>query len=869
MNMSFRHIKLDNMIVQYRGEINPNRAPKQNQVLRDITENSPVIRENFTYTDRKNEERIMDYIIQVKEEPMDETYEVIHLGTELHDRRAPDFYQIEQNTISERSSIIDGNGDNVLFIAEHIKSEPDNKNKGSNSEDHDKSISSRKKTRMSSSLLKILNASPQHNGSNVTMVTDEKSETNRKRSQPTLYGLLNGTVPPIPQTLVVTDKIENDVHITHITAPSSAKSGSSSTLQKMLASPYSGKSPLLSSMLKTPSRTDSTIDSVFSTPTANSNQNLQPKRKLPVLLKMGPDIPLKKNSNDRQNLSTINESVTKFTEANLTKINPIIDKTLLPDPHPGKIVPTESSIVNCSPQNNGVPAGLQTDFINRWTEVITQKVIAEFSKDVNATLNSFVKKAIIDSIKDSSTNPVPIVPAPTSASCTEKPVPGEENQVSSLASCLLQSLADKVNGCGIKDIAKGLNVEDDINLINVCQNIQKSSQDIAKLLASSTMSTASESDHSNTVTFHEQIPTNSKPTVQKLEIEKELLSSTNNSAPTVPPEEVKKLVSNLIGLTNKSNVNRTKPETPVQEAPIEYIIIPSENDAEETKPVETSSVKSQPVPVSPIITNIKHMQDKDGKFLIFSCKICGKRFQHHGTLSVHMRTHVMESGTSEFKCDICGKLCTAKRYLDIHMRTHQKRGSCPVPTKQLVCETCQGEFTSEENLLIHKRMHLVAYLRNHKKFHTGTYKDIMDDDDEEEITSEEESKDNSDEEMDKADAYSDMIMHIATDIDGSPESRQFGTEETDNSTDMLEFVNASQDYADNFTDTDIKTEPIGFNELKSRLGDNKYINFDPSIVKVEPEEIIDESALAENPVVSSRVNVEFNTSVVKCEPLNS
>ncbi|XP_076081558.1 uncharacterized protein LOC143052413 [Mytilus galloprovincialis] len=1002
----------------------------------------------------------MDYIIQVKEEPMDETYEVIHLGTELHDRRAPDFYQIEQNTISERSSIIDDNGDNVLFIAEHIKSEPDNKNKGSNSEDNDKSISSRKKTRMSSSLLKILNASPQHNGSNVTMVTDEKSETNRKRSQPTLYGLLNGTVPPIPQTLVVTDKIENDVHITHITAPSSAKSGSSSTLQKMLASPYSGKSPLLSSMLKTPSRTDSTIDSVFSTPTANSNQvnsvhsiqghrnrsNSTPesttKRKLPVLLKMGPDIPLKKNSNDRQNLSTINESLTKFTEANLTKINPIIDKTLLPDPHPGKIVPTESSIVNCSPQNNGVPAGLQTDFINRWTEVITQKVIAEFSKDVNATLNSFVKKAIIDSIKDSSTNPVPIVPAPTSC-CTEKPVPGEENQVSSLASCLLQSLADKVNGCGIKDIAKGLNVEDDINLINVCQNIQKSSQDIAKLLASSTMSSASESDHSNTVTFHEQIPTNSKPTVQKLEIEKELLSSTNNSAPTVPPEEVKKLVSNLIGLTNKSNVNRTKPETPVQEPPIEYIIIPSENDAEETKPVETSSIKSQPVPVSPIITNIKHMQDKDGKFLIFSCKICGKRFQHHGTLSVHMRTHVMESGTSEFKCDICGKLCTAKRYLDIHMRTHQKRGSCPVPTKQLVCETCQGEFTSEENLLIHKRMHLgeklyqcdvcqtgftrksqlsihmrihsgekpytcsicgktfrqsnglslhlnvhtddkpykceicgsgfsrkahyekhmrkergerpfkceecgkgftdkfnlrmhtrthlkskphqcdecgksfvqVAYLRNHKKFHTGekgfdcshcperfelrkdlkdhiatvhkdkedtsrgrrnsaksfngTYKDIMDDDDEEEITSEEESKDNSDEEMDKVDAYSDMIMHIATDIDGSPESRQFGTEETDNSTDMLEFVNASQDYADNFTDTDIKTEPIGFNELKSRLGDNKYINFDPSIVKVEPEEIIDESALAENHVVSSRVNVEFNTSVVKCEPLNS
>ncbi|XP_052084522.1 zinc finger E-box-binding homeobox 2-like [Mytilus californianus] len=1004
------------------------------------------------FADRKNEERIMDYIIQVKEEPMDDSYEVIHLGTELHDSRTSDFNQIEQNTISERNSALDSNGDNVLFIAEHIKSEPDDKSKGGNSEEHDESISSRKRTRMSSSLLKILNANPQHNGSTVT---DENLVKTRKRPQPTLYGLLNGTVPPTPLNSVITDTIDNDVHITHITAPLSAKSGNSTTLQKMLASPYSGKSPLLSSMLKTPSRTESTIDKVFSTPTVNSNQvNLMPsiqghrnrsnstpesstKLKLPVLLNMGSDVPSKKKSNDRQNLSTINELVTKCKEANVTKINPLIDKSSFPDPHSGKIVPTDSTPVKCNLQNNG---GVQTDdFINRWTEVITQKVISEFSKDVNATLNSFVKKAIIDSIKDSSTNPVPIVPTTTAASSTENQVPNEVNQVSSLASCLLQTLAEKVNGCGIQDIAKGLNVEDDINLINVCQNIQKSSQDIAKLLASSV---TNESDQSNTVNVQEQVPTSSKPTVQKFEIENTLPCSTNNSVPTVPPEEVKKLVSNLIGKTNKSNVNQAKSERQVQKPPVEYITIPSENGAEEPKPVETSSGKSQPVPVSPIITNIKHMQDKDGKFLIFSCKICGKRFQHHGTLSVHMRTHIMESGNSEFKCDICGKLCTAKRYLDIHMRTHQKGGSCPV--SKLVCETCQGEFTSEENLLIHKRMHLgeklyqcdvcqtgftrksqlsihmrihsgekpyscsicgktfrqsnglslhlnvhtddkpykceicgsgfsrkahyekhmrkergerpfkceecgkgftdkfnlrmhtrthlkskphqcdecgksfvqVAYLRNHKKFHSGekgfdcphcperfeirkdfkdhlttlhkdkedtvtrsrrtsakslkgTYKDIMDEDDEEEITSEGESKDNSDEEMDKADAYSDMIMHIATDIDGSPESRQFGTEETDNSTDMLEFVNASQDYVDNFTDSDIKTEPIGFNELKSKLGDNKYINFDPSIVKREPEEIIDESALVEHHVVKSKVNVEFDTSVIKCEPFNS
>jgi KRAB domain-containing zinc finger protein len=51
---------------------------------------------------------------------------------------------------------------------------------------------------------------------------------------------------------------------------------------------------------------------------------------------------------------------------------------------------------------------------------------------------------------------------------------------------------------------------------------------------------------------------------------------------------------------------------------------------------------------------------------VYSCNLCGKRFQHHGTLSVHQRTHILESGKSDFKCDICGKVCTAKRYLDIH-----------------------------------------------------------------------------------------------------------------------------------------------------------------------------------------------------------
>jgi hypothetical protein len=46
-----------------------------------------------------------------------------------------------------------------------------------------------------------------------------------------------------------------------------------------------------------------------------------------------------------------------------------------------------------------IPKELQNDnLINMWTNIITQKVISEFSKDVNATLNSFVKKAIMDSI---------------------------------------------------------------------------------------------------------------------------------------------------------------------------------------------------------------------------------------------------------------------------------------------------------------------------------------------------------------------------------------------------------------------------------------------------------------------------------------
>jgi hypothetical protein len=86
--------------------------------------------------------------------------------------------------------------------------------------------------------------------------------------------------------------------------------------------------------------------------------------------------------------------------------------------------------------------------------------------------------------------------------------------------------------------------------------------------------------------------------------------------------------------------------------------------------------------------------------------------------------------------------------------------------------------------------------------------------------------------------YSDMIMHISQEFDDSQNE---------------EFGRINQKYAEGFIDdsilshdvSDVKVEPIEFDlstdSLKSQLHGNALLDFDPMIVKDEPEDCLDEN----------------------------
>ena len=83
-----------------------------------------------------------------------------------------------------------------------------------------------------------------------------------------------------------------------------------------------------------------------------------------------------------------------------------------------------------------------------------------------------------------------------------------------------------------------------------------------------------------------------------------------------------------------------------------------------------------------------------------------------------------------------------------------------------------------------------------------------------------------------------MIMHISQEFDGGQNE---------------EFGRINQKYAEGFIDdsilsqdvSDVKVEPIEFDlssdSLKSHLHDNALLDFDPRIVKDEPEDCLDEN----------------------------
>ena len=577
-----------------------------------------------------------------------------------------------------------------------------------------------RKRKSSSTLLKILNPDQQN---------DEPSNNDHgllprsKKPQPTLTDLLHGFNVSAMQHSIPVDTIDDDVQITHITSPTLFKKGSCSkpTLQKMLTSPYSGKSPLLSSMLKTPknhstpsgSRTNSTIDKVFTSSgvTIQTKPSLDNKSLSEVKIQF--QIPKSNQARRVDGALTMNKnamvgsSSTKLTgnhgESALSKLlststcNSGINKNNLPkipsnfttrvELHGRENIDAETSRPSLKKDDleksvtgmKNIPKELQNDdLINMWTDIITQKVISEFSKDVNATLNSFVKKAIMDSITTSSLATGEAGSQKTDSTNVQQMA--GLSQVSSLASSLLSSLAEKVSGCPMP--------------AEVPDNVIESKPPAVRT-----------HDVFNDKNIVKNSSSNIDQNIDKNAWKNSELFGKFSTSTKVTPYTVTKFE----GMVKKPRVNVTA----------------SLSNQNQSQTIITSTTKmtsnqndSNKMNMAPTQMILKPVQGADGKYLVYSCNVCGKRFQHHGTLSVHQRTHILESGKSDFKCDICGKVCTAKRYLDIHMRTHLK-GQRELVGPKVSCTICGKEFTSEENLIIHKRMHLGEKLYQCDVCHTG------------------------------------------------------------------------------------------------------------------------------------------------------
>ena len=104
------------------------------------------------------------------------------------------------------------------------------------------------------------------------------------------------------------------------------------------------------------------------------------------------------------------------------------------------------------------------------------------------------------------------------------------------------------------------------------------------------------------------------------------------------------------------------------------------------------------------------MRDESDCADVFTCNICGKKFQNDSNLKMHIEgahslkralkrkseQKQMVSGTSRLPCDICGKTFKGK-HKDRHMKTHLST------EKQFKCSECDKVFTKELERMKHKR----------------------------------------------------------------------------------------------------------------------------------------------------------------------
>ena len=75
---------------------------------------------------------------------------------------------------------------------------------------------------------------------------------------------------------------------------------------------------------------------------------------------------------------------------------------------------------------------------------------------------------------------------------------------------------------------------------------------------------------------------------------------------------------------------------------------------------------------------------------LFSCEVCGKKFQVKKYLSIHIKIHEKTS----FPCEICESMFQSKNDLSAHIKVHKEK-------VVFQCSLCETNYSSKGNLKKH------------------------------------------------------------------------------------------------------------------------------------------------------------------------